>query len=1520
MVQAQTVMTFQAGRTLINTTGAPVYYNATYETSITTQYIDTWNNMNGITYFWGSTGPEYTYSLADYNAYNPQEKYRTLIRFSNLHRFIPSAAVLQSAELTVTFLNWNAPVLVEACFLTVPWAYVNGPSYRTTGWRYARHNGTASVPWSQPGAWADCSPDVLLSFVVPGNGAYGYVSQTLQLDASKVAGWLANGGAVNHGLLLRAVNGSLSFLTSQWRKDSPALRRPALALTYSSDPGATPPPAGPYPLALGAVPRVWWVDPAGDDEAGGGFADSPFRSPAKAVFEAWPGDSIYLRSGVYPGGFSITRPRITLRSAPGHWAVVALPRNDPQSAVNVITLRPGGDGGTIQAGFNVWAARGTLLAHNTVWQAQEAAQSCVTVAAYSHDYTPSGPVLTPSHGLALWGNLLVRSATARAGPVLQIRAAGLDPASPFVSGGNVYFDQKGLGVVPFQWGKGAMLEDERSGSAFVGNASGWAAHCVATLGQPLADLNSAEADPALGPDFAPLPCSPARGRVTPALPSGGDGTAGPVVVVDDFSGRPRPAGAGPRDAGAVQSDAAGPAKALPPVPAAFADRAPFAGVGPGPVYDKGWPYSYWQSRTCKDVFVDAVNGKDSQQFNYDSTYASPFKTIQAALTAINQCDRILLKGGQSHPGFFGIYRPNVTITTNPADLPANGRATVSCTAPRDTPCIRAGEGLYGGAAALNLTGFDVVMGGGASGTCIQLNEGAGSGVSAYWAFYLAATGRAPTVTTIADLTLSGCGLHGIKLSTFVRGVELLGLTIQSPRGAGIEVRGGGDLTVRGNTILSPGETGIRLGGGSRNVLVERNLIRNFGGRGILLGSDSTEVMYMDVDWALSQSQAGGAAGPDWHDSINTVVRNNILHGGAGAGVAFYSARDAVVVHNTLLGVAAGMQAGVLLNVSPKQTGPASEAGAPNTNITFRNNIVVLGGASNLLVEARTMQGSVVNKPPLELNPPAGTCPAAAAAGSGHHRRLLRGLADGTSGRSVDSANAASADVSAASAGSGRRQLQGQPLPFAAAFVAAPGEQGRNPDGSCPLFPADHAWHQDVSSLPVHPNSDAIKWRIGGGNLHPDFGGGITVTDVSSLPVHPNSDAIKWRIGGGNLHPDFGGGITVNGQRVLYGIPFITVDSSTTPLVQVDIGPSGYPDESDAPPAGVPFPPSAPVEGAYPGCPEPACGGDRHVLVVDNATCLLYETWRSFPPSVTGTGRWRADILACFNLSRNAQGRPLGWTSADAAGLAVLPGLVRWEEVVVRGVIDHAIRFTGPNSRRAYVPPATHFAPTGYTGPDAPAMGTRVRLRASFDCGPLAPAARVFCTALKKYGGIFADNGSPWYFSGEATPKWDAVLSQLYDIAKIPASAMEVLDSGCACLDAGCTAAECGGVISADPNALSVYPAINDTADLSFANNIYFAPGSASGGAVAVPTGRYVDRRVAPLGAGYDGGLEGWKSYVGGEAGSLEADPRVDPATYKPAAGSPAVGGVPRLAEAGEDFNGAPRGGAAMTDAGAVLAA
>ena len=149
----------------------------------------------------------------------------------------------------------------------------------------------------------------------------------------------------------RAVNVSVTIISSQWNKDSPALRRPALSVTYSTDP-AVPPPTPSYPVTLGAVSRVWWVDPLGSDELNSGHFDSPFKSPAMAITVAWPGDKIYLTTGVYPGALNIERPGITLQSAPGHWGVVSLPMTDPQDAVNVITLRPGADYGVIQVRYN----------------------------------------------------------------------------------------------------------------------------------------------------------------------------------------------------------------------------------------------------------------------------------------------------------------------------------------------------------------------------------------------------------------------------------------------------------------------------------------------------------------------------------------------------------------------------------------------------------------------------------------------------------------------------------------------------------------------------------------------------------------------------------------------------------------------------------------------------------------------------------------------------------------------------------------------------------------------------------------------------------------------------------------------------------------------------------------------------------------------------------------------------------------------------------------------------------------
>jgi hypothetical protein len=283
-----------------------------------------------------------------------------------------------------------------------------------------------------------------------------------------------------------------------------------------------------------------------------------------------------------------------------------------------------------------------------------------------------------------------------------------------------------------------------------------------------------------------------------------------------------------------------------------------------------------------------------------------------------------------------------------------------------------------------------------------------------------------------------------------------------------------------------------------------------------------------------------------------------------------------------------------------------------------------------------------------------------------------------------------------------------------------GAAGSGPEvGGCSVFPADNAWNTRIDSAPVHPDSDAIITRI-------------------------------QAEGGDNLHPDFG-------EHAEYGIPFVVVppDQPELPITY-----TAYGDESD--PGPFPIPLDAPVEGGA------AADGDRHVLVVRQGTCELFELYRAFP---VGAG-WEADSGVRWNLNSNEL-RPAGWTSADAAGLPILPGLVRHEEVAA-GSIDHALRITFSTTRRAYILPATHFASTRADA-DLPPMGLRLRLRGDFDVTTLTGQARVIAVAMQRYGVIVADNGSNWFFQGAPSPGWDD--DDLDQLKSISGSAFEVVYTG-----------------------------------------------------------------------------------------------------------------------------------------------
>ncbi len=283
-------------------------------------------------------------------------------------------------------------------------------------------------------------------------------------------------------------------------------------------------------------------------------------------------------------------------------------------------------------------------------------------------------------------------------------------------------------------------------------------------------------------------------------------------------------------------------------------------------------------------------------------------------------------------------------------------------------------------------------------------------------------------------------------------------------------------------------------------------------------------------------------------------------------------------------------------------------------------------------------------------------------------------------------------------------------PALAGAATGPREYG------CPIFPASNSLNRDISHAPVDPNSSAYIASIGlSGHLHPDFG------------TNPG-----------------------------YGIPY-TVVGARQARVPILFG--EYGEESD--PGPYPVPPGAPVEGN-------GQEGDRHVLVLQRGSCRDYELYSARRRG----GGWEAGSGAVFNLRSNAL-RPDGWTSADAAGLPILPLLVRYPEVR-SGRIDHALRVTVQRTQRGYIHPATHFA-SGSSGPALPPMGLRLRLRAGFSLAGFHGESLVILRALKRYGLIVADNGSSWYITGAPDPRWND--QDLEQIKRVPGSAFEVVRTG-----------------------------------------------------------------------------------------------------------------------------------------------
>jgi hypothetical protein len=274
-------------------------------------------------------------------------------------------------------------------------------------------------------------------------------------------------------------------------------------------------------------------------------------------------------------------------------------------------------------------------------------------------------------------------------------------------------------------------------------------------------------------------------------------------------------------------------------------------------------------------------------------------------------------------------------------------------------------------------------------------------------------------------------------------------------------------------------------------------------------------------------------------------------------------------------------------------------------------------------------------------------------------------------------------------------------------------------GNCTLFPADNVWNVPVDQLPASSYSASWVGTIG-----------------SSAP----------------LHPDFGS---------VYGVPFITVSGTQTKYPAT----FQYSGDSDSGPYATPL--TSPIEGGS------GSTGDRHVISIDTDNCILYEMWSAYPQ----TASWTAGSGAIFNLTSDAL-RTSGYTSADAAGLPIFPGLVRYDEVAA-GQINHALRFTAPQTQNTFIWPARHFA-SNLTGYQYPPMGARFRLRADFDISGFSPTNQVILTALKKYGMIVADNGSSWYLSGTTDPRWND--DDLHALTTITGNNFEAVDESSLMVD------------------------------------------------------------------------------------------------------------------------------------------
>lgn len=1593
-------------------------YDRVREFGISTQYADSWNYYNGMSY--GTVPTQYHTIGGSIHISNTSDEFRGLLRFDNLTSRIPKGAVVSSATLILQVTTWTAvPVSLWGQYLTASWEfnqtkYPGGDQYKVTGWVY---RGEAEKKWTARGALNDTHPGKYFSMQLL---QVGSTIREAALDPDVVQSWLDDPSKNNGVILYTNKSGSVMSVTSITTPLSGVLRpfTPMLIVSYTATAANVSTPPHTAGLTGKAANRTIFVDAKNGNDNGNGHTLLPLKNLVVAVSIARSGDTILLRDGVY-GGCQVSLPDITIMSAPGHWAVIAGPLYNPSQnvviyirdtahrfrlanvevvggyynaiathttweyypigpqrevngtaaenvviedcrlhssgasvvklgialknatlrrnlihnagrrsatyghAVEAVNLRgahivdnymfdvpgagvklSGGCKDVVVArnmierahlagillgfyeqteymdwitnpkwfecrrckavaniiydirgtGIGLYASDTSFVAHNTLYSVAHTMMSAIVLSSVQHwvNATSTGSPIVGNLNPRIVNNIVVKGKRSRPGNMLlQIRETGsyvdgsrygaLEPASSFNASHNVYHTLAEATPAAFVWGRGVMLEDERVATAFVGNLSMWQARW------PGWEFGSVDIDPLLSKYFAPQPDCRAV-RVPPAVTDS---------ELFDFDGKPIvSAGDGLVFAGARQN--ATQDSVFPPLRSFAERRPPYNGAGEYLGSYIIWPYVEMEAHVPR-TFVIAPWGTDSES-TANATFSFPWRTASFAMQRMWPGDTLLLRGGQ-YTVPLRVYLPNITIASYPDEW------AVINVSNSDTSVVNAvffagnDNGNFGGSGEVILRRLEII-GGYYYG--VMFNQAGGGSSNSYWNWWKKMHGIVtPSVTIIEDCVIHNSGSHLIKLSPEANDIIFRRLKLyrsgkrgevpapppanpaagqaneesspaaQRPadpvQGNGIDVRGSSRLVIEDCEFYDISGTAILLGGGAADCVLQRNLIYNVAGIGILVGSFNTEAMYMRL-----------VENPKLYQAQRTIVKNNIVYNASGAGLGLYSTIGTVAAHNTFTNVASTMHASLLFNIAPVYESPSSELLPTNRDSVIVNNIFhQTVDARGYMLENRIWVASTTN-----IDPP---------------------TAPGT-----DTCAAVLAAESAAKNANGDAHQR----------VA----KNSGIDGACPILPPDHPMNTRIDTYPIHPLSTEVMKRLQmpgcrclGGDLKTCFTAGARNC--------------------GFLHPDFGGvNLAEDGRNVLSGFP-ITVVNQSTPKAQIPF--SLYGDESDNVP--YPFPADAAIENTPSGCPMDVCNGDRHVITFDTDNCMLYETWKTEYNGST----WKAANGAVFDLTTNAL-RPLGWTSADAAGLPIMPGLIRYDEVQ-RGVISHAIRVTFANTRKAYVRPATHYA-----APEnllyLPAMGHRFRLRQSFNCSTLARTARIVCVALQTYGAIVADNGANWFLSGEAHPGWS--VAEIEDVKKIPSNLMELVYTGEECITPDCRPL---------PTA-PVFPTVSALTDLStlyMNGNVYFK----DAGDYRVSPLEFVDRDPQHFWRLVSGQLDGWKNHSQTDLGSIIGDPKLSNG-FRLLNGSAALLSSPVLANFGveTDFFGRPRRvdtSSLRVDAGAI---